>query len=131
MGQKIFISSYGCKPIHIQALQDEAYQMFNLLYRQWTSEAQDKAVDRTLIKINKDVSKRHEETQKEITIVINKVQADSRRESISTLSIFVALLSFISGGINILQGAAGLADYLILTATLYIFHYLLLILQNN
>lgn len=121
MGQKIFISSYGCKLIHIQALQDEAYQMFNLLYRQWTSEAQDEAVDRTLIKINKDISKRHEETQKEITIVINKVQADSRRESISTLSIFVALLSFISGGINILQGAAGLADYLILTATLYIF----------
>ena len=68
--------------------------MFNLLYRQWTSEAQDEAVDRTLIKINKDISKRHEETQKEITIVINKVQADSRRESISTLSIFVALLSF-------------------------------------
>lgn len=118
---KIFISSYGCKLIHTPALQGEVYPKYNWLYRQWISEAQDEAVDKALIKIKKDASKRHEETQKEITIVINKVQADSRRESISTLSIFVALLSFISGGINILQGAASLADYLILTSTLYIF----------
>ncbi|WP_314574264.1 hypothetical protein [Alloprevotella tannerae] len=118
---KIFISSYGCKLIHTPALQGEVYPKYNWLYMQWISEAQDEAVDRALININIDVSKRQEEAKKETTTAINKVQADSRRESISTLSIFVALLSFISGGINILQGAASLADYLILTSTLYIF----------
>ena len=115
--QPIFISSYGCKLIHTQALQDEAYPKYNRLYRQWVSEAQDEAVDRALIKINKVVSER----QKETTTAINKVQADSRRESISTLSIFVALLSFISGGISILKGETDVEDYLILTSTLYFF----------
>lgn len=139
--QPIFISSYGCKLIHTHALQDEAYPKYNRLYRQWISEAQDEALNKAdeakkeAIDANKkandvyEASKKAEEklsqaqreTIKKTTRVINKVQADSRRESISTLSIFVALLSFISGGINILQGAAGLADYLILTATLYIF----------
>ena len=115
--QPIFISSYGCKLIHTQALQDEAYPKYNRLYRQWISEAQDEAMDRALIKINKVVSER----QKETTTAINKVQADSRRESISTLSIFVALLSFISGGISILKGETDVEDYLILTSTLYFF----------
>ena len=119
--QPIFISSYGCKLIHTQALQDEAYPKYNRLYRQWISEAQDEAVDRALIKINKDVSERQEETKKETTTAINKAQTDSRRESISTLSIFVALLSFISGGINILKGETDVEDYLILTSTLYFF----------
>lgn len=139
--QPIFISSYGCKLIHTHALQDEAYPKYNRLYWQWISEAQDEALNKAneantnaidanqkakaVSKKSKEVegklSRVQRETIKKITTVINKVQADSRRESISTLSIFVALLSFISGGINILQGAAGLADYLILTATLYIF----------
>lgn len=119
--QPIFISSYGCKLIHTQALQDEAYPKYNRLYRQWISEAQDEAVDRALKKINEDVSKHQEKAQKEITTEINKVQADSRRESISTLSIFVALLSFISGGISILKGETDVKDYLILTSTLYFF----------
>ena len=139
--QPIFISSYGCKLIHTHALQDEAYPKYNRLYMQWVSEAQDEALDKAneantnainanqkanaVSKKSKEVegklSRVQRETIKKITTVINKVQADSRKESISTLSIFVALLSFISGGINILQGAAGLADYLILTATLYIF----------
>ncbi len=126
--QPIFISCFGCKLIHTHALQDEAYPKYNRLYRQWISEAQDEAMDRA----NKASDEASQKMQKEVSIVqntaeqkintaINKVQADSRRESISTLSIFVALLSFISGGINILQGAASLADYLILTSTLYIF----------
>lgn len=119
--QPIFISSYGCKLIHTQALQDEAYPKYNRLYRQWTSEAQDEAIDRALMKINEDVSKHQEKAQKETTTAINKVQADSRRESISTLSIFVALLSFISGGISILKGETDVEDYLILTSTLYFF----------
>ena len=119
--QPIFISSYGCKLIHTQALQDEAYPKYNRLYRQWISEARDEAVDRALKKINEDVSKHQEKAQKEITTEINKVQADSRRESISTLSIFVALLSFISGGISILKGETDVEDYLILTSTLYFF----------
>ena len=139
--QPIFISSYGCKLIDTQALQNEAYPKYNRLYMQWISEAQDEALNKAneantnaidanqkasaVSKKSKEVegklSRVQRETIKKITTVINKVQADSRKESISTLSIFVALLSFISGGINILQGAAGLADYLILTATLYIF----------
>lgn len=119
--QPIFISSYGCKLIHTQALQDEAYPKYNRLYRQWISEAQDEAVDGALIKINKEVSKYQEEAQKETTKAINMAQADSRKESISTLSIFVALLSFISGGINILKGETDVEDYLILTSTLYFF----------
>lgn len=119
--QPIFISSYGCKLIHTQALQDEAYPKYNRLYRQWISEAQDEAVDGALIKINKEVSKYQEEAQKETTKAINMAQADSRKESISTLSIFVALLSFISGSINILKGETDVEDYLILTSTLYFF----------
>lgn len=139
--QPIFISSYGCKLIDTQALQNEAYPKYNRLYMQWVSEAQDEALDKAneantnAINANQKanaVSEKSKEVEgklsrvqrktiKKITTVIKKVQADSRKESISTLSIFVALLSFISGGINILQGAASLADYLILTATLYIF----------
>ncbi len=125
---KIFISSYGCKLIHTPALQGEVYPKYNRLYMQWISEAQDEAVDRAnkvfdeaSQKMQKEVSQVQNTAKKQINTAINKAQADSRRESISTLSIFVALLSFISGGINILQGAAGVADYLILTATLYIF----------
>lgn len=126
--QPIFISSYGCKLIHTQALQDEAYPKYNRLYRQWISEAQDEAMDRAnkasdeaSQKMQKKVSQFQNTAEQQMNTAINKAQADSRREAISTLSIFVALLSFISGGINILQGAAGLADYLILTSTLYIF----------
>lgn len=126
--QPIFISSYGCKLIHTQALQDEAYPKYNRLYRQWISEAQDEAMDRAnkvsdeaSQKMQKKFSKVQNTAEQKINTAINKVQADSRRESISTLSIFVALLSFISGGINILKGADSLADYLILTSTLYLF----------
>lgn len=173
VGQKILISSYGCKLIHTHALQDEAYPKYNRLYMQWISEAQDEALNKAdeakenAINANKkanDVSKTSQKVEeklylvqrktiKKITTALNMVQGDSRRlikeysryksdiettkkgietkisnlqistrkEAISILSIFVALLSFISGGINILQGAASLADYLILTSTLYIF----------
>lgn len=173
VGQKIFISSYGCKLIHTHALQDEAYPKYNRLYRQWISEAQDEALNKAneakedAINANQKANDVSETSQKveeklylvqrktirKITTAFKMVQGDSRRltkeysryksdiettkkgietkisnlqistrkEAISILSIFVALLSFISGGINILQGAASLADYLILTSTLYIF----------
>ena len=139
--QPIFISSYGCKLIHTQALQDEAYPKYNRLYRQWVSEAQDEALDKAneAICLTEEVNKKEQEVIKKtekskiliqetvstynryIETKISGLQISVRKESISILSIFVALLSFISGGINILQGAASLADYLILTSTLYIF----------
>lgn len=191
--QQIFISSYGCKLIHTQALQDEAYPKYNRLYRQWVSEAQDEALNKAnevkkgaddatqkateaskaaenaykaaenaykaaqdvsntaqdVSKAAQDASKAAdkaskaaadakvklyfisntqtefkndiETTKHNLDSKISDLQISTRKEAISILSIFVALLSFISGGINILQGAAGVADYLILTATLYIF----------
>ena len=184
--QPIFISSYGCKLIHTHALQDEAYPKYNRLYRQWISEAQDEALNKTnevkksadnatqkateaskaaenaskaaenASKAAKDVSKTAQDVSKtaldatkavanaevkldlisytqtefkndidttkhNLDSKISDLQISTRKEAISILSIFVALLSFISGGINILQGAASLADYLILTSTLYIF----------
>lgn len=184
--QQIFISSYGCKLIHTQALQDEAYPKYNRLYRQWVSEAQDEALNKAnevkkgaddatqkateaskaaenasmaaenASKAAQDVSKAAENASKAVADAskavadakvkldfisntqtefendiettkhnldskISDLQISTRKEAISILSIFVALLSFISGGINILQGAASLADYLILTSTLYIF----------
>ena len=149
--QPIFISCFGCKLIHTPALQDEAYPKYNRLYRQWISEAQDEALDKAneakcLVakvdkkaqevdnktkKLSKDSSritekisiyeKTIERTKKGIETKISNLQISTRKESISILSIFVALLSFISGGINILKGADSLADYLILTSTLYFF----------
>lgn len=138
---KIFISSYGCKLIHTPALQGEVYPKYNWLYMQWISEAQDEALDKAneakclIEKVDKKAQEIDEETEeskiliqktvstskRDIETKISRLQISVRKESISTLSIFVALLSFISGGINILQGAASLADYLILTSTLYIF----------
>ena len=149
--QPIFISSYGCKLIHTQALQDEAYPKYNRLYRQWISEAQKEALDKAneAKGLIEEVDKKAQEVKKEtekisadskelakeyssyksdiettkigIETKISNLQISTRKESISILSIFVALLSFISGGINILKGADSLADYLILTSTLYIF----------
>lgn len=99
---KIFISSFGCKLLHTQALQEEVYHKYNQIYREWLSEAQEEAI--------KTAKKAAEEVTK-----------DTRKEAISILSIFVALITFISGGISILQGANSLEDYLILTGTLYFF----------
>lgn len=139
--QPIFISSYGCKLIHTHALQDEAYPKYNRLYRQWISEAQDEALDKAneakclTEKVDKKAQEVDKETEKskiliqkavstykrDIETKISGLQISVRKESISILSIFVALLSFISGGINILKGATSLEDYLILASTLYVF----------
>lgn len=107
---KIFISSFGCKLLHTQALQDEVYHKYNQIYREWLSEAQEEA-----IKAAKKAAKKGAEE------AADKATKDTRKEAISILSIFVALITFISGGISILQGTNSLADYLILIGTLYIF----------
>lgn len=134
---KIFISSFGCKLLHTQALQDEVYHKYNQIYREWLSEAQEeaiKAAKEAAKEAAKKVAKKAamegtmeaaeeaaKETAKETERNMLSLQLDTRKEAISILSIFVALITFISGGISILQGTNSLADYLILTGTLYIF----------
>lgn len=122
--QKIFISSFGCKLLHTQALQDEAYHKYNQTYREWLSEAQKEAMDKA-IELKKEVleaaQKAAQEAAQEAEKAAGIATTDTRKEAISILSIFVALITFISGGISILQGTNSLADYLILTGTLYIF----------
>lgn len=110
---KIFISSYGCKLLHTQALQDEAYHKFNQTYREWLTEAQEEAMKKAIE--TKEAAK--EAAQK----AAQKAAQDTRKESISILSIFVALITFISVEISILKDTSSLADYLILTVTIYIF----------
>ncbi|MGP1410013.1 MAG: hypothetical protein ACTTJ0_07115 [Porphyromonas endodontalis] len=158
--QKIFISSFGCKLLHTQALQDEAYHKYNQTYREWLSEAQEETMEKTTelknaaekaqvtamevvekakkttmevvekakkttmeaVKVAKEaVEKAKETTMEAVERAANVATTDTRKEAISILSIFVALITFISGGISILQGTNSLADYLILTGTLYIF----------
>ncbi|OWP29537.1 hypothetical protein CBG53_06865 [Porphyromonas gingivalis] len=51
----------------------------------------------------------------------NEILLDVRRESMSTISVFVALITFISVGISILKGVNNLPDYMILAGTLYVF----------
>lgn len=135
--QKIFISSFGCKLLHTQALQDEVYHKYNQIYREWLSEAQEEAI-KAAKKAAKEAAKEGakkgakeaaeeaakkaaKKAAKETEKNMLNLQLDTRKEAISILSIFVALITFISGGISILQGTNSLADYLILTGTLYIF----------
>lgn len=126
---KIFISSFGCKLLHTQALQDEAYHKYNQTYREWLSEAQEEAMDEA-VKLKKEAQSTTQEAQnttQEARKATQEAQEarkeaqEARKEAISILSIFVALITFISGGISILKGTNSLADYLILTGTLYIF----------
>ena len=51
----------------------------------------------------------------------NEILLDVRRESTSIISVFVALITFISVGISILKGVNNLPDYMILAGTLYVF----------
>ena len=134
---KIFISSFGCKLLHTQALQDEAYHKYNQTYREWLSEAQKETLNKateltdtaqtaqtaakTAAQTAQTAAKTAEETAKTATKKMSELQLEARKEAISILSIFVALITFISGGISILQGTNSLEDYLILTGTLYIF----------
>lgn len=127
--QKIFISSFGCKLLHTQALQDEVYHKYNQIYREWLSEAQEEAIKAAKKAAKKAAMEGTKEAAMEAAMGAAKeteknmlnLQLDTRKEAISILSIFVALITFISGGISILQGTNSLADYLILTGTLYIF----------
>ena len=140
--QKIFISSFGCKLLHPQALQDEAYHKYNQTYREWLSEAQEETMEKSTELKNaaekaqvtaKEAADEAKKTTKEAVDEAKKTTKeaaeeaaeeatkDTRKEAISILSIFVALITFISGGLSILQGTNSLEDYLILTGTLYIF----------
>lgn len=123
---KIFISSFGCKLLHTQALQDEVYHKYNQIYREWLSEAQEEAIKAAKEAAKKVAKEAAMEAAMEGTMEAAEKAAgtatmETRKEAISILSIFVALITFISGGISILQGTNSLADYLILTGTLYIF----------
>lgn len=153
-GLKIFISSFGCKLLHTQALQDEAYHKFNQIYREWLTEAQEKAMKKAadLEEIAKKTQSQQENMQSAVQKTTNEVNKivdeaakkaakkaaeeaaeeaaekaaekatlDTRKEAISILSIFVALITFISVEVSILKSISCLADYLILTATIYIF----------
>lgn len=51
----------------------------------------------------------------------NQILLHVRRESMSIISVFVALITFISVGISILKGVNNLPDYMILAGTLYVF----------
>ena len=112
-GPKIFISSFGCKLLHTQALQDEAYHKFNQIYREWLTEAQEEAMKKAI--------ETKEAAQKAAQEAAQEAAQDTRKESISILSIFVALITFISVEISILKDTSSIADYLILTVTIYIF----------
>ena len=152
-GPKIFISSFGCKLLHTQALQDEAYHKFNQIYREWLTEAQEKAMEKAanLEEIANKTQSQQENMQSkvgdticEVKKIANKAKMaakmaaneaaeeaakkaaeeatlDTRKEAISILSIFVALITFISVEVSILKSISCLADYLILTGTIYIF----------
>ena len=123
-GLKIFISSFGCKLLHTQALQDEAYHKFNQIYREWLTEAQEKAMEKAanLEKIAKTVNKTAKKASEEAAKKASEeATLDTRKEAISILSIFVALITFISVEVSILKSISSLADYLILTGTIYIF----------
>lgn len=116
-GPKIFISSFGCKLLHTQALQDEAYHKFNQIYREWLTEAQEEAMKKA-IETKEAVQKAAQKAAQEAA---QEAAQDTRKESISILSIFVALITFISVEISILKDTSSIADYLILTVTIYIF----------
>lgn len=131
--QKIFISSFGCKLLHTQALQDEADLKYNQTYREWLSEAQEEAIEKAkeaakeaakegAKEAAKEAAKETaKETAKTATEKMSELQLETRKEAISILSIFIALITFISGEVSILKVITNLADYLILTGTLYIF----------
>ena len=147
----IFISSYGCKLLDTEALEHEAYHQYNRLYRKWLSKAQAETINYTeqiakeatqaskvaveranqaserAIKASEEANKASEEVNK-ASEEVNKaseeaqnIRLDVRRESMSTISVFVALITFISVGISILKGVNNLPDYMILAGTLYVF----------
>lgn len=130
----IFISSYGCKLFDTDALEHEVYPQYNRLYRKWLSKAQAEAKELT-----KEAADKASKASQEATIAAevvqkasnkaksiikeesNQILLDVRRESMSTISVFVALITFISVGISILKGVNNLPDYMILAGTLYVF----------
>lgn len=140
----IFISSYGCKLFDTDALEYEVYPQYNRLYRKWLSKAQAEAKELT-----KEAADKASKASQEATIAAEVVQKASneaaeaalkaseaksiikeesnqillhvRRESMSIISVFVALITFISVGISILKGVNNLPDYMILAGTLYVF----------
>ena len=130
----IFISSYGCKLFDTDALEHEVYPQYNRLYRKWLSKAQAEAEELT-----KEAADKASKASQEATIAAevvqkasnkaksiikeesNQILLDVRRESMSTISVFVALITFISVGISILKGVNNLPDYMILAGTLYVF----------
>ncbi|BAK25198.1 hypothetical protein PGTDC60_1041 [Porphyromonas gingivalis TDC60] len=113
----IFISSYGCKLFDTEALEHEAYHQYNRLYRKWLSKAQAE----TAIKVAKEVTKTANDAAESFAKEAQNIRLDVRRESMSTISVFVALITFISVGISILKGVNNLPDYMILAGTLYVF----------
>ena len=130
----IFISSYGCKLFDTDALEYEVYPQYNRLYRKWLSKAQAEAKELT-----KEAADKASGASQQATIAAeaaqkasnkaksfiekksNEILLDVRRESMSTISVFVALITFISVGISILKGVNNLPDYMILAGTLYVF----------
>ena len=137
----IFISSYGCKLLDTEALEHEAYHQYNRLYRKWLSKAQAETINYTgqiAKKATKDAVERANHASEKANQASEKanqasseaesfakeaqnIRLDVRRESMSTISVFVALITFISVGISILKGVNNLPDYMILAGTLYVF----------
>lgn len=133
----IFISSYGCKLLDTEALEHEAYHQYNRLYRKWLSKAQAETINYTrqiakeATQASKDAVERANQASEKVNKAseeVNKaseeaqnIRLDVRRESMSTISVFVALITFISVGISILKGVNNLPDYMILAGTLYVF----------
>ena len=140
----IFISSYGCKLFDTDALEHEVYHQYNRLYRKWLSKAQAETIIYTeqiakeATQASQGAVERANQASKEVNQASEKVnqaskevksfakeaqniRLDVRRESMSIISVFVALITFISVGISILKGVNNLPDYMILAGTLYVF----------
>ncbi|KKC51922.1 hypothetical protein [Porphyromonas gulae] len=120
----IFISSYGCKLFDTEALEHEVYHQYNRLYRKWLSKAQAELKELTEKASNAASEAANQASNKAKSII--KEESDQillhvRRESMSIISVFVALITFISVGISILKGVNNLPDYMILAGTLYVF----------
>lgn len=120
----IFISSYGCKLFDTEALEHEVYHQYNRLYRKWLSKAQAELKELTEKASNaasEAANQASNEAKSTIKEESNQILLHVRRESMSIISVFVALITFISVGISILKGVNNLPDYMILAGTLYVF----------
>lgn len=113
----IFISSYGDRPINITYL-ESIYREANMVYREWLVEMMQREAER-VSHIGENFKKTIERKLKDFKSTLDKEMSNTKRENISLLGLFAAIMAFVSTTVGSFKIVNSIWELLIVTGSVY------------